>query len=140
MRAKEYLLNISKIDKLIENKIAEMENWKAIAMGTTAYSEGDRVQSTSAKEKMADAVARYLDMEAEVNAEIDRLIDTKQEVISTIERLKVDEYDVLHKIYVQGKSFQEVAIDKGKSYSWVTSKHGRALANLQKILDGRKEE
>lgn len=125
---------------MIENKIAEMEHWKAVAAGTTAYSDGDRVQSTSNKEKMADAVVRYLDMEAEVNAEIDRLIDTKQEVISTIEQLKADEYDVLHKIYVQGKSFQEVAIDKGKSYSWVTSKHGRGLANLQKILDGRKEE
>lgn len=140
MRAEEYLLNISKIDKLIENKIAEMENWKAIAMGTTAYSEGDRVQSTSAKEKMADAVARYLDMEAEVNAEIDRLIDTKQEVISTIEKLKIDEYDVLHKIYVQGKSLKEVAADRHRSYSWARGKRGRALANLQKILDGRKEE
>ena len=140
MRAEEYLLNISKIDKLIENKIAEMENWKAIAMGTTAYSEGDRVQSTSAKEKMADAVARYLDMEAEVNAEIDRLIDTKQEVVSTIEKLKIDEYDVLHKIYVQGKSLKEVAADRHRSYSWARGKRGRALANLQKILDGRKEE
>lgn len=140
MRAEEYLLNISKIDKLIENKIAEMENWKAIAMGTTAYSEGDRVQSTSAKEKMADAVARYLDMEAEVNAEIDRLIDTKQEVISTIEKLKIDEYDVLHKIYVQGKSLKEVAADRHRSYSWARGKRGRALANLQKILDGREEK
>lgn len=140
MRAKEYLLKISKIDKLIENKIAEMEHWKAVAAGTTAYSEGDRVQSTSNKEKMADAVVRYLDMEAEINADIDRLIDLKQEVISTIEQLRADEYDVLHKIYVQGKSFQEVAIDKEKSYSWVTSKHGRALANLQKILDERLEK
>lgn len=137
MRAKEYLLKICKIDKLIENKIAEMEHWKAVATGTTAYSEGDRVQSTSNKEKMADAVARYLDMEAEVDAEIDRLIDTKQEVISTIEQLKVDEYDVLHKIYVQGKSFKEIAADKHKSYSWVKSRHGRGLANLQKILDER---
>ena len=52
MRAKDYLNQISKIDRLIENKIAEMEYWKAIATGTTAYSEGDRVQSTGSKEKM----------------------------------------------------------------------------------------
>lgn len=140
MRAKEYLLRISKIDKLIENKLAEMANWKAIAMGTTAYSEGDRVQSSGNGDKMADAVARYLDMEREVDLEIDRLIDAKQEVISTIEHLNVDEYDVLHKIYVQMKTFQEVASDKGKSYSWVTSKHGRGLASLQKILDKREEK
>lgn len=140
MRAKDYLNQISKIDRLIENKFAEMEHWKAIATGTTAYSEGDRVQSTGSKEKMADAVARYLDMEGEINADIDRLIDKKQEVISTIEQLNVDEYDILHKIYVQFKTFQEVAAEKGKSYSWVTSKHGRGLANLQRILEGRRND
>lgn len=139
MRAKDYLNQISKIDRLIENKIAEMEHWKAIATGTTAYSECDRVQSTGSMEKMADAVARYLDMEGEINADIDRLIDKKQEVISTIEQLNVDEYDILHKIYVQFKTFQEVAAEKGKSYSWVTSKHGRGLANLQRILEGRRK-
>ena len=139
MKAKEYLLQIRKVDRLIENKVAEIDQWKAIATGTTAYSEGDRVQSSGSKEKMADAVARYLDMENEINADIDRLIDIKQEVISTIEQLQTDEYDILHKIYVQFKSFQEVAAEKGKSYSWVTSKHGRGLASLQRILDERKE-
>lgn len=140
MRAKEYLLNISKIDKLIENKIAEMEHWKAVAAGTTAYSEGDRVQSTSNKEKMADAVVRYLDMEAEVNAEIDRLIDTKREVISTIEQLRADEYDVLHKYYVQGLTIYETADSCKKSCSWARQTKGRALKNLQKILDGSEEK
>lgn len=140
MRAKDYLNQISKIDRLIENKIAEMEHWKAIATGTTAYSEGDRVQATGSKEKMADAVARYIDMEGEINADIDRLIDKKQEIISTIEQLQTDEYDILHKIYVQFKTFQEVAAEKGKSYSWVTSKHSRGLANLQRILEGRRND
>ena len=135
MRAKDYLNQISKIDRLIENKIAENEHLKAIATGTTAYSEGERVQSSGSKEKMADAVARYLDMEEKINADIDRLIDAKRKVISTIEQLEVDEYDILHKIYVQFKTFQEVAAEKGKSYSWVTSKHGRGLANLQRILE-----
>lgn len=135
MRAKDYLRQISKLDKLIENKIAEMERWKVIATRTTAYSEGDRVQSSGGKEKMADAVCRYLQVEEEINEAVDRLVDAKREVIRTIERLEVEEYDVLHKLYVQGKTFQEVAEEKAKSYSWVTLKHGRALANLQKILE-----
>lgn len=139
MRAKEYLLQISKIDRLIENKIAEMDHWKAIATGTTAYSEADRVQSSGSKDKMADAVCRYLQIDEELNRAVDLLVDTKQEVIRTIEQLEADEYDILHKLYVQGKTFQEVAEDKAKSYSWVTSKHGRGLASLQRILDERKE-
>lgn len=139
MRAKEYMNQISKIDRIIQNKIVEMEHWKAIATSTTVSTEGERVQSSGSKEKMADAVCRYMDMQTEINDDIDRLIDTKQEIISTIEQLNVDEYDVLHKIYVQFKTFQEVAAEKGKSYSWVTSKHGRGLANLQRILEVRKK-
>lgn len=139
MKAKEYLLQIRKIDRLVENKIAELEHWQAIATGTTTFSDGDRVQSTGNKYKMEDAIIKCIEINNEINSEIDRLVDTRKEVISTIERLKPDEYDVLHKIYVQNKDFQEIATAKKMSYSWVTTKHGRALASLQKILDEREK-
>lgn len=137
MNAKSYLLQIQKLDKLIENKLQEMTYWKAVATGTTVCSEGDRVQSSGSKQKMADAICRYMQMEDEINAYIDRLVETKQEIIKTIELLNVDEYDLLHKIYVQKKALYEVAIEMDRSYRWVTSVHGRALANVQKILDKR---
>ncbi len=138
MKAKDYLLQISKIDRIIENKIAELEHWKAIATGTTTYSDGDRVQSSGNKYKMEDAVLKCIEINDEINSEIDRLVDTRKEVINTIEQLKLDEYDVLYKIYVQRKDFKDVSAIMDKSYSWVTSKHGRALASLQRILDERK--
>ena len=139
MKAKEYLLQISKIDRLVENKIAELEHWQAIATGTTTFSDGDRVQSTGNKYKMEDAIIKCIEISNDLNEQIDRLVDTRKEVISTIEQLKPSEYDVLHKIYVQNKDFQEIATAKKMSYSWVTSKHGRALASLQKILDEREK-
>ena len=139
MTAKEYLSQIKKLDTLIDNKLAEVAHWKAVASGTTSRSEGERVQAMGSNQKMADAVARYMDMEAEINADIDRLVDIRQEVIKTIEQLPWIEYDVLHKIYVQGKEFWEVADSHEKSYSWTTTIHGRALTNLQKILDERKK-
>lgn len=140
MKAKDYLLQISKIDRLVENKIAELEHWQAIATGTTTFSDGDRVQSTGNKYKMEDAIIKCIEISNDLNEQIDRLVDTRKEVISTIEQLKPSEYDVLHKIYVQNKDFQTIADAKKKSYSWVTSKHGRALASLQKILDAKKGE
>ena len=139
MKAKDYLLQISKIDRLVENKIAELEHWQAIATGTTTFSDGDRVQSTGNKYKMEDAIIKCIEISNDLNVEIDRMVDTRKEVISTIERLKPSEYDVLHKIYVQNKDFQEIATAKKMSYSWVTTKHGRALASLQKILDEREK-
>lgn len=138
MKAKEYLLQIRKIDRLIENKISELEHWKSVATGTTTFSDGDRVQSSGNKYKMEDAVLKCIEINNEINADIDRLVETRKDVISTIEQLKLDEYDVLYKIYVQNKKYQDVADSYAVSYSNITTIRGRALKNLQAILDERK--
>jgi DNA-directed RNA polymerase specialized sigma24 family protein len=140
VNAKDYLQRVKKIDRLIENKIAEAMHWKTVATGTSTNSEGERVQSSGSKQKMADAVARYVDIEAEINEEIDRLADVRREIVLTIEVLPVDEYDMLYQVYVNCKELQDVATDMDKSYSWATTIHGRALAHLQKILDEREKD
>lgn len=136
MEARKYMEQIKKIDVLIANKKAEVEQWKAIAVSSTAPLDGqDRVQSSGNKQRMADTVNKYVDIQKEIDIEIDRLVNLKQEVIHTIENLSADEYDVLHKIYIQYKDFKTIAIEKVKAYTWVTTVHGRALKNLQNILD-----
>lgn len=139
MKAKDYLKQLQKLDRLIENKLAEKEQWKAMATSTTQQLTADRVQTSSNPQKMADAVCKIIEIEAEIDACIGRLVDTKREVISTLERLNPTEYDLLHKVYVQYLTFDDVAIKKGKSYSWVTTVHGRALKNVQAMLDERKK-
>ena len=140
MNAKDYLQRVRKIDRLIENKLAEALHWKTVAMGTSTNSEGERVQSSGSKQKMADAVAKYVDIESEINAEIDKLANVRREIVLTIEALPVDEYDMLYQVYVNCKELQDVATDMDKSYSWATTIHGRALAHLQKILDEREKD
>ena len=135
MNAKEFLRQPMLIDIKIRNKIAEKERWKMVAFGITAKSDGDRVQSSGSQQKMADSVGRYIDLEREIDAEIDKLVDAKKAVLNLIERLEVIEYDVLHKRYIQGKTFDEIAFDYGKSKSWATTVHGNALQNVQKMLD-----
>jgi DNA-directed RNA polymerase specialized sigma subunit len=138
-RAQEYLEQVDKLNAMIENKTAESAQWRSIALGVTANSEGERVQSSSSQQKMADAINRVVDLQAEINCLIDRLIDTKLEIIKTIEQLNATEYDVLHKRYIQGMTFDEVGAAKGKSKSWATTVHGRALQNLNVILDEREK-
>lgn len=138
MKAKDYLRQLQKLDKLIENKLAEKEQWKAMATSTTQQLTADRVQTSGNPQKMADAICKMIEIEGEIDACIDRLVDTKQEVIATLERLNPTEYDLLHKVYVQYFTFDDVAIKMNKSYSWVTTVHGRALKNVQRMLDERK--
>ena len=137
MNAKEFLRQIKKLDKLIENKLIEIQRWKDLANNTTANLTGERVQSSGNPHKIADAIGRYIDLEREINQDIDNLIETKKDVISIIEQLNATEYDVLHKVYVQGFTFDEVAIACKRSRTWATTIHGRALKHVQTILNQR---
>lgn len=137
MDAKKYLQQVSKLNKLIENKMIELAQWKAMATSTGTFSDGERVQSSGSQQKMAEAVGRYVDIERELDACIDRYIDKKNEVILMIEQLPPVEYDVLHKIYIQDKQLAEVAAIYDRAYSWATTVHGRALKMVQDVLDGK---
>lgn len=140
MNAKSFLLQMKKLDKMIENKMVEKEQWIDIAQGTTAMLGSERVQSSGSQQKMADAVERFIEIENEIDECIGKLIEAKKDVISVIEMLDVVEYDFLHKVYVQYIDLKEVAVMLGKKYTWATTTHGRALQNVQRILDERERD
>lgn len=140
MKAKEFLRQIKKMDKIIENKLIEKDQWKSIAMSKGSFSDGERVQSSGSQQKMADAINKYIDIEKEIDRCIDNLVNIKFDVIRVIEMLDIVEYDLLHQVYVQDISLYEVADDYGKTYSWATTTHGEALKNVQKILDERESK
>lgn len=133
--AKKYLKRVEKIDFMIQNKISELKQWKTIALSVTGRADGQRVQSSGSNQKMANAVEKCIDIENEINLLIDKLYNEKQEVIGTIEKLNATEYDLLYKVYIQHRSLQEVSDEFGKTYTWVTTVHGRALKNVQEIIE-----
>jgi hypothetical protein len=138
MDAKSYLREVEKLDVRIQNKLIERQQWQDIAVGITASVGGERVQTSGSQQKMADAVVKCVDMEEEINALVDSLIETKKDVIATIEKLdNPTEYDILHKRYIQFMPLKEIADRYGREYNTITTTHGRALKNVQMILDRR---
>ena len=152
MKAKVFLNQLTKLDTLIENKMIEREQWKAIAEGVTAGGTSvivldkkgrqqlhnmEKVQASGNPQKMADAIHKMIEIDEEINAYIDKLIDAKKDVLSVIERLPAAEYAIIHKIYVQHLNLYEVAAKSERSYSSITTLHGRALKSVQNILDER---
>ena len=136
MDAKNYLRQVENIDLRIQNKLIEQQQWRDIALGITASVGGERVQSSKSQQKMADAIEKCVDMEKEIDALIDRLVETKRDVIATIEKLdNPTEYDVLHKRYIQFLSLQDIADMYKRDYTTITTTHGRALKKVQTILD-----
>lgn len=151
MKAQAFLEQLETLDTIIGNKLAEREHWRSIALGITGSTEGERVQSSGSQQKMADAIDRYVDIGKEIDETIDRLTDKKLEVIRLLDKLAFvnrRHYDILHKMYVghvvtkPDGTFATIRMDftdyanlYGKSYSWATTVHGRALQNFQRILD-----
>ena len=143
MKAKEYLLQLKKLDKLIENKLAERDQWYAITTAVTQRLSADRVQTTSNPHKMEDAVLKLMEVEKELDAAIDNFVDAKREIIATVTKLSETNetyYDVLHKIYVQYCTLDEVADLYKNSRSWADQTHGRALKIVQGIIDDRERK
>lgn len=140
MKAQDFLRQVRKLDLQIQNKLIEKQQWRDVALGINANMDGERVQSSGAKSKMADAINKCIDVEAEIDCLVDKLIEVKKEVIQTIELLdSPTEYDVLHRRYIQFLSLQEIADHYRKDYGWATTTHGRALKSLQEILDEREK-
>ena len=136
MKAEEFMQQIQKVNSMLENKRLEKEQLMAIATGTTVQIR-EKVQTSGTKQKMAEAVNSYVDLE---NGDIKELIKQREEVIRVIEKLNAKHYDVLHKIYVQNIDLTDLAAAYDKSYSWATTTKARALDSLQKLLDERKRE
>ena len=138
MDAKHFLKQVEMLDTRIKNKLIEQQQWRDIALGITANMDGERVSSSGgSKSKMADAIDKCVDMESEIDGLIDALVDVKQSVIKTIEQLdSPTEYDILHKRYIQFLTLQEIADVYGRDYTTITTTHGRALKNVQNLLNG----
>lgn len=136
--AQVFLERVEMLDTIIENKLIEQRQWGELATSITANIGGDRVQASRTQSRLADAVIKCIDMEGEIADEVDNLIAEKREVVKTIEKLySPTHYRILHLRYIQHISLDDIAKIMKKDYTTITTTHGRALKNVQKILDRR---
>lgn len=129
-KAERRLSRLKMIDAMVANKQAERERWIEMASGTTSQVGGDRVQSSGDHDKIGSKVIEAVTIDEEIQA----LKAEKKAIIKLIEMLEPDEYDLLHKVYVQGMTLKEVQVSHGMSYSWATTLHRRAKDSLERLL------
>ena len=141
MKAQEFLEQYKSQQTIIASCWEEYAMWQDIALSTTGCMEGERVQSSGSKQKMANAVISYTDIEADIKLRIAEAQAIQNEIVRKIAMLKESEYYVLHGIYILGKQYKEVAASRNppKSTSWATSVHGNALIHLQQLLDAERK-
>ena len=134
--AREYLQQIAKDDKLIQNKCVEVYQLRCLATSVTAPMGVEPVQTSGVSDKVGNITAKIVDLEAEINRMIDKFIDDKRERIAVIEQIDDElQYTILHKHYVQGKAFSLIAEEEHYSTEWISKNHSKALAKVQRLIN-----
>lgn len=136
MKAKEYLMQVVRADRMIDNKLHEIEELRRMAISVTSVLKDDVVSGGGTGDKVGTMVSKIIDMEYELDREIDKLVDLKREVMSVIDQLEPTKCEILYKRYLQKKTWEKIAVETGFSYVWVCKLHGRALQDVERILDG----
>lgn len=133
MTTKQYLNQIVRINRMINNKLAEIYQLKTMVCSISVSANEDKVQSSSDKDKLGSAVAKIVDLENEINKAIDIYVDKKERIVSQIDSIKdIMEYQVLFSRYIEHKTFEQIAEDNDYSVRQILRIHGNALVEFEK--------
>lgn len=134
MDTKQYLSQIERLDKMIQNKLSEIYQLKTMACSITVSNENDRVQTSSDNDRLGSVVSKIVDLEKETNKLVDSFIDKRSHIISQIDELdNIDYYHVLSMRYVARNTFEEIASKTNWSIRKVFSIHGEALKEFERL-------
>ena len=134
MDTKQYLSQIERLDKMIQNKLSEIYQLKTMACSVTVSNEKERIQTSSDKDRLGSTVAKIVDLEKETDMLVDRFIDKRSHIISQIDGLdNIDYYHVLSMRYVARDTFETIAKKTNLSIRRVFSIHGDALKEFEKL-------
>lgn len=133
MTTKQYLNQIDRINRMVNNKLAEIYQLKTMVCSISVSANEDKVQSSSDKDKLGSAVAKIVDLENEINKAIDIYVDKKERIVSQIDSIKdIMEYQVLFSRYIEYKTFEQIAEDNDYSVRQILRIHGNALVEFEK--------
>ena len=130
MTAKEYLQQAYYIDSEIDAKLAQvmvLRQTAAKATSTMSITPGGGYDV----HRMEATIVRMVDLEAEINGDIDRLVDLKREIGAKIKAVERPEYRiVLARRYLCYESWEQIAVGRGYDIRHVYRIHGEALAYI----------
>lgn len=131
---KDYLSQIERLDRMIQNKLSEINQLKHIATSITISPKEVNVQVSSDKDRMGSAVAKLLDLEKETDRIVDEYIDKRKRIIEQIDSIEdTNMYHVLSERYIMRKDLSVIAVEMGYSFKQVCRIHGNALAEFERL-------
>lgn len=133
--AKSYLMQVELYDTHINNKLEELARLKELTRHITSSIKDVPVLGGGNQDKLGSAIAKIVDLENEINDAVDAYIDKRREVGKLLDRVdSADQYNVLHKLYFEYKTWPEIAAEMHMSERNAQYIHGRALQTIRLLL------
>ena len=133
MTTKEYLCQISRLDRMINNKLSEISQLRELAMSVSAITNEERVQTTPNFDKIGTAYCKIEEMEEKLDKLIDEFVDKKNLIISQIDKIENETYyEILFARYIEKQTFEKIADEMTYSFRQIIRIHGRALQEFEK--------
>ncbi len=131
MNAKEYLSQVFHIDQRIDSKLAQVMRLRDSATKCTqTISDMPRGGSRN-QQTLESTVCKIIELENEINADIDRLVDLKAEARRVINAVDdPDQQLILELRYLSYKPWNEIMITLGYSEPTIYRLHGEALKKI----------
>lgn len=136
MAAKEFLNQAYLLDQRIKSKCEQIQPLNELVTKCTATLTGMPRNPNHGGSTMADAVCKIIDLQNEIAADMDRLVQIKRDIVDVIG--KVDDVKcriLLEKRYLCGETWEEMTVSLYHNRRWVFQLHDKALDEVQKVLD-----
>lgn len=136
MNAKQYLSQLSTLERMIQNNIDEIYLLRTAAINQSSYKDGERVQTSISSDRMADIISKIIMLEEECDTLQDRYADLKRKIIMQTNMLSHDRHkDIIRMRYIQKLSIHNIAMKYGITDRGCKKAHKRALEEFNKVME-----
>lgn len=128
MTSKEYLNQAYRIDQRIKSKMDQLSSLRGMLTRTNQAMSDMPGNPNKDRSKLEETVVKIVDMENEINSDIDRLMDLKQEIIAAVKAVDDVQCQMLLELrYLCFHTWEEIAMELNCTVRNVHNLHSKAL-------------
>lgn len=133
MKTKDYLSQVSRLNKMINNKLSEIHQLRELSVSISAIGNDEKVQTSPNFDKIGTAIAKIDELENNLDKMIDEYLVKREKIISQIDTMEEESvYQILFSRYIEKKTFEKIATEMEYSWRQIVRLHGKALQQFEK--------
>ena len=133
MKTKDYLSQVSRLNKMINNKLSEISQLRELSVSISAVGNDEKVQTSPNFDKIGTAIAKIDELESNLDKMIDEYLVKRERIIAQIDTMEEESvYQILFSRYIEKKTFEKIATEMEYSWRQIVRLHGKALQQFEK--------